>query len=711
MASPVLPHPALPSGIDGYGVFRTLFAANPDALVVADARGAIVLANSAAAQLLGYSVEELVALNVDALVPDGIRPQHAAYRADYAHSPKARPMGNGMELVAKKRDGSEVMVEISLSPLQSHGLPLVVAAIRGIGAYPRVKQALQRARYGEHLAQLGRLAVDSRDPQVLLDEVPAIAARALEVDLAAVFLLEADRLHFRVASGVGVLASEALGSLLVNRPDTPHGFVLAQGQPVVVDDYRTERRFAVPPAYLQAGLASGLAVPLTDMGKVVGVLAVRSREAKRFGDDELRFLQSLSNLLATSLQRAQSEEALNHAQRLESVGQLTGGIAHDFNNLLTIIQGNLQVLEELPELAGHVWGQHLVDAATRATKRGAELTGKLLAFSRRQVLQPAPVDVGALLNSLADMLRRTLDQRIRIDVEVTPVCPPVLADPGQLESALLNIAINARDAMPEGGNLRFGVEACAELPSEIRNEPDPPSELFGGFVAISITDTGAGMPEEVKERAFEPFFTTKEAGRGTGLGLSTVYGFVKQSKGAVVIDSAPDQGTTVTLYIPQASTVDLGAVDAADAADLAELADLAEASQNAPQSLAELKVLLVEDESEVRAVVRTFLDRLGCVVTAAASGEQALLALQALGPDASFDLLLTDIALGPGMRGTQLAALVQKQDPKTAVLLMSGFSSELLEADRDSPPNWELLRKPYSRDELARAIALVVTPR
>ena len=140
--------------------------------------------------------------------------------------------------------------------------------------------------------------------------------------------------------------------------------------------------------------------------------------------------------VATSLQRAQSEEALNHAQRLESVGQLTGGIAHDFNNLLTIIQGNLQVLEELPELADHAWGQHLVDAATRATKRGAELTGKLLAFSRRQVLQPTPVDAGLLLKSLADMLRRTLDQRIRIDVEVAPACPPVLADPGQLEAAL-----------------------------------------------------------------------------------------------------------------------------------------------------------------------------------------------------------------------------------------------------------------------------------
>ncbi len=693
MGLPPAPQPALPSGVDEHSVFRTLFTANPDALVVADARGAIVLANPAAAQLFGYSVDELLALNVDALVPDGIRPRHAAYRAAYAHSPKPRPMGTEIELVAKRRDGSEVMVEISLSPLQSHGLPLVVAAIRGIGAYPRVKQALQRARYGEHLAQLGRLAVDSRDPQVLLDEVPAIAARALLVDLAVVFLLEADRMHFRVASGVGVLSSEALGSRVVNRPDTPQGFVLAEGQPVVVDDYRNEHRFVVPPAYLEAGLASGLAVPLTDRGKVIGALAVRSREAKHFGDDELRFLQSLSNLLATSLQRAQSEEALNHAQRLESVGQLTGGIAHDFNNLLTIIQGNLQVLEELPELADHVWGQHLVDAATRATKRGAELTGKLLAFSRRQVLLPTPVDVGVLLKSLADMLRRTVDQSIQIDVDIAPACPPVLADPGQLESALLNIAINARDAMPDGGSLRFSVKPCAELPSEIRNETDSPGEPDDGFVAISITDTGAGMPEEVKERAFEPFFTTKEAGRGTGLGLSTVYGFVKQSKGAIAIDSEPGQGTTLTLYIPQPQSADLPTIDAAHP------------SQVVPKGL---KVLLVEDESEVRAVVRTFLEALGCVVTAASSGEQALLAL---GPETKFDLLLSDIALGAGMRGTQLAALVHKQLPQMAVLLMSGFSSQLLEADRDSPATWELLRKPFSRDELARAIALVVGSR
>jgi PAS domain S-box-containing protein len=690
--APAPAHPPLPVGIDEH-VFRTLFAAYPDALVIADARGRIVLANPAAATLLGYTIDELVALNVDALVPDAIRPRHAAYRDAYAHHPVPRPMGTQMELVAKRRDGSEVMVEIALSPLQDHGLPLVVAAIRGIGAYPRVQQALQRARYSEHLAQLGRQAVDARDPQVLLQQLPAAAAQALQVDVAAVFLLDADRLAFHVAGGVGLLPSEGLGARIANRPDTPPGYVLAQGVPVHVENYRTERRFEVPAAYLEAGLTCGLAVPLSDRGRTIGALSARARQSRRFGDDEQRFLESLANLLATSLQRAESEEALKHAQRLESVGQLTGGIAHDFNNLLTVIQGNLQVLEERPAVAADGHALQLVSAATRAARRGAELTGKLLAFSRRQVLQPSAVDVPTLLHSLADMLRRTLDQRIRIEVDVAAACPPVRADPGQLESALLNIAINARDAMPEGGLLAFSAAACESLPEAVLETLDEPAQPDARFVAIAITDSGSGMSEAVRERAFEPFFTTKEAGRGTGLGLSTVYGFVKQSRGAVAIDSAPGAGTTLTLYIPQPHGL------------AAALADDTPDDTAVPIGLA---VLLVEDDPDVRAVVRRFLESLGCRVTVAASGEQALLLLD---PPAGFDLLLSDIALGPGMRGTELAAEVRVRRPAVAVLLMSGFSEDLLAADREAPPDWELLQKPFGRDELARALVRLTRAR
>jgi len=673
------------SGESAVVVYRTLFLAYPDALVVADAAGRIVLANPSAAALLGYEVDELVGLAIDALVPDAVRDRHAAYRESFNDDPRARPMGRQTELVARRKDGSEVVVEIALSPLQDHGLPLVVAAIRDIGAYPRMKQALQRARYSEQLARVGRLAVDAREPQKLLDEIPAVAAEALAADVAIVYLLQPNRVELRVAGLVGDMPGEAIGDCIPNRPDTSLGRVLADGRSLAILDYRSERRVKVPSAYLDAGLTSGLVVPLSDLGRTIGVLVIRSRQRRDFAADEVRFVESLANMLASSLQRVHSEEALNHAQRLESVGQLTGGIAHDFNNLLTVILGNLQVLGDLPSLAEDSHGGQLLGAASRAARRGAELTSKLLAFSRRQVLQPAAVDAGAMLHSLADMLRRTLDQRIAIEVDAAPATS-VLADPGQLESALLNIAINARDAMPAGGTLRFRADVCAELPEAIVAEVEPANT---GFVAITIADTGSGMSAETREHAFEPFFTTKEAGRGTGLGLSTVYGFVKQSRGAVMLDSVVGQGTAVTLYIPRPSA-------AADAA-----ADVGTAGV-VPDGLS---VLLVEDDPEVRDVMRRFLDSLRCEVLEAPSGEQALLAL---GGDDRFDVLLTDIALGAGMRGTELAAKAQERFPDLAIVLMSGFPAELIEADRDSPLGWELLRKPCSREELTQAIARVV---
>jgi len=678
-------HPTLPDDLAIDSVYRTLFLAYHDAIVVADRAGRVVLANPAAAALLGYDVDELVGLEIDALVPDAVRGRHAGYRASFNETPRARPMGRQTELVARRKDGSEVVVEIALSPLEDHGHPLVVAAIRDIGAYPRMKQALQRARYSEQLARVGRRAVDARDPQKLLDEVPLVAAETLESDVAIVYLLQPNRLELRVAGVAGAMPGESIGDSIPNWPGTSLGHVLAEGRSVAIADYGSERRFEVPRSFLVAGLTSAVAVPLSDLGRTIGVLAVRSRRRRDFGADEVRFLESLGNMLASNLQRLHSEEALSHAQRLESVGQLTGGIAHDFNNLLTVIQGNLQVLGDLPSLAADSYGGHLLGAASRAARRGAELTGKLLAFSRRQVLQPAAIDAGAMLHSLADMLRRTLDQRIRIGVEA-PVGTNVMADPGQLESALLNIAINARDAMPAGGTLRFRADLCKELPDSVLDEVEPAKN---GFVAIAIADSGSGMSAETRERAFEPFFTTKEAGRGTGLGLSTVYGFVKQSKGAITLDSTVDVGTTVTLYIPRPATP-TAAVGEPGAAGVI------------PEGLS---VLLVEDDSEVRAVMRRFLDSLRCNVVEAPSGEQALLALAA---GERFDLLLSDIALGAGMRGTELAAKAQERYPELAIVLMSGFSAELIEADRDSPLGWELLRKPCSREELTQAIARVV---
>ena len=677
MARPNVP------GVDDGAVFRSLFAAYPDALLLVDLQGVISLANPAALELFGYSADELVGLTVDALVPDAIRPRHAAYRKAYSDQPRARPMGMQMDLVAKRRDGSEVRVEIALSPLQDHSLPYVVAAIRGVGAYPRVKQALERARYAECLAQFGRLAVDARESQKLLELVPTIAAQALQVEVAKILLLEPSGLEFRVAAGVGLLPEQPIGHRVPNDPDSPSGTVVAEGKPVLVNGDAQDRRFNIPPLYAGAGLVCELSVPLADRGRIIGTLVVRSRTAGRFGDDEIRFLDSLSSMLATVLQRTSSEEALNHAQRLESVGQLTGGVAHDFNNLLTVISGNLQVLEDTPACAGDPFIQQLVGAAARATRRGTELTGKLLAFSRRQVLQPTVVDTAALLHSLTDMLQRTVDQRIVITLDAEEAL--CIADPVQLESALLNVAINARDAMPQGGTLGFTCRAVPRLPVELNSEPSLAE--VEGYVAISIADTGAGMSEAVKERAFEPFFTTKESGRGTGLGLSTVYGFARQSRGAVGLQSAPGAGTTVTLYLPRIDA-DAAADDESDAA----------VQHGVPPGL---RVLLVEDDAEVRSVVQKFLASMACEVIACAHAEEAL---DVLASDAGIGLLLTDILLGTGMRGTELAAQVNMHRPGLPVLLMSGYSSGLLA----EPQAWELLRKPYTRAELERAMAKVL---
>jgi CheY-like chemotaxis protein len=290
------------------------------------------------------------------------------------------------------------------------------------------------------------------------------------------------------------------------------------------------------------------------------------------------------------------------------------------------------------------------------------------------------------------MLDRTLDQRIKIEVVATN-SPVVRADAGQLESALLNIAINARDAMPEGGLLRFSCETMPSLPVGLRQFMDQDAQSDIPFVAITVQDTGAGMTEEVKERAFEPFFTTKGAGRGTGLGLSTVYGFAKQSKGTVDIVSSPGKGTAVTLYIPSADVAPASAV---------------EWDPEECQLPAGLKVLMVEDDPEVRAVVKAFLDALKCESTTCNSAEDALRRLE---QDDTFDVLLSDISLGAGMRGTELAARAQARKPELAILLMSGFSTELLEADSTSPTSWELLQKPYSRDELKTALARVLVNR
>lgn len=389
----------------------------------------------------------------------------------------------------------------------------------------------------------------------------------------------------------------------------------------------------------------------------------------------------------TSKQRMEQE--LRQAQKMEAVGQLSGGIAHDFNNLLTVILGNLEMLERRLSAPRDL---ALIREALQTTEYGAELTERLLAFSRRGPLHPQITDVGHLLESLMPLLHRTLGENIEISLRSTLTAFHALVDPGQLQNAILNLAINARDAMPGGGRLTIGVENIEFDQGDVLLRSDM---LPGRYISISITDTGSGMSRAVAERAFEPFFTTKNVGAGTGLGLSMVYGFAKQSGGHAEIYSEPGIGTTVRLYLPNAFS--------AAQQETAEKAVPLTVSPEIRTPHGET-IMVVEDEARVRRLTIRRLRELGYNVLEAANGPEALGMIDA---HPELNLLFTDMIMPGGMNGKDLAAHVRAKRPGLKVLLTSGYAEpELIKHGLSD--DTQLLRKPYTAAELARTLAQIL---
>ena len=428
--------------------------------------------------------------------------------------------------------------------------------------------------------------------------------------------------------------------------------------------------------------------------RVAEAIAVTSRFAagqsdariRMKGKDEIASLAGAVDAMLDEIAKAneavqKAEASLRQAQKMEAIGHLTGGVAHDFNNLLAILGGNLELLEE--KLADHPDLRSLAEKGLRAVERGAALTRSLLAFSRQQPLSPQVIDLKKLVQDIADLVRRAVPENIEIEVVAGVGLWKCEADPGQLQNALLNLVANARDAMPEGGRLTIET-GNARLDDEyaaMHADVTP-----GQYVMLAVSDTGHGMTPEVAARAFDPFFTTKGLGQGSGLGLSMVYGFAKQSQGQVKIYSEVGHGTTVRIYLPKATAAPEEKRPASGAAGAGHAGET---------------IIVVEDDADVRTLTRTLLESLGYEVLEAGDPQQALRVVR---DNANIALLLTDVVLPGGMNGPKLAEAVRHLRPGVKVLYMSGYTENAVLHHGRLDPGVQLLQKPFTKGELASKV-------
>ncbi|MBJ7329629.1 MAG: PAS domain S-box protein [Solirubrobacteraceae bacterium] len=751
--------------------FDQLLEFMPDAALVVAADGGILMANNAAGRLFDHDPLALVGEPVEALIPQRFHAAHPAHRAHYQAAPRTRPMGAGLTLYGRRRNGSEFPAEVMLSAATLDAEPIVVVAVRDVsdrtGQQARARLAavvessadaiLARDRDGiitdwNSAAQalygytademIGRSATVIVPPS-RLDESTAVAARVLageaiapyetkrvtkggeeiDVSVSTAPIRDAEgrvvgasttardiRRDIRAASDrsytdalvqnsadaivgvdpdgvitawnpaaerlLGYTADEAIGQVaggLVDPPDS-------ESQADVVSDVMAgATRFYEARRIRRDGQVVDLSVALAPMlgasGETLGAVSiVRDVTEMRTAENEANEARA---------REARLLDELNQTRRLESIGQLAGGVAHDFNNLLGVIMNYAQLV--LPEIPEDSRAREDIDEIRRAAERGAALTRQLLIFSRREVVRPEVFDLNDLVRELENLLRRALGERIDLQTRLSQGLRHIQADRGQLEQVLVNLAVNGRDAMPNGGALRLQTTNVSldEETSAQHADLEP-----GDYVLLKLTDSGVGMSPEVMERAFEPFFTTKPKGDGTGLGLATVYGIIKEAGGRVALYSELGFGTSVRVYLP--------ATDDGVPRPAAEVP--------APQRGAGEVILVTEDEPEVRRMTERLLVNAGYEVVSAAGGEEALEALR----EHDIDLLLSDVIM-PGMVGPELVERARAVQPGLRVILMSGYSDQVLSHESlERQPRSGFLEKPFSAVDLETMVRQVL---
>jgi len=628
----------------------------PDAIVAVDPAGTIVQVNSQTQELFGYDRDELIGQKVEMLVPENYRHEHHHHRENFAQTPKTRRMGAGLDLYGRRRNGSEFPVEISLSPVSTeHGI-FVLSAIRDISDRKKIEEELRRAHeelYQKTVEQLGESR--SRLALIIDSSEDAIISKGLDGTITS-WNKGAERIY-------GYTPEEVIGkniSLLAptDHPDEIPEILrkIARGESVEHDE---SVRVTKDGRHLDVSISVS---PLRDAkGDIVGASAIERD--------------------ITAQKRAEGQ--VHQSQKMEAIGRLAGGVAHDFNNILGIINACAEFLRDRLDPAAE--SSQYVENIKKSIERGSSLTRQLLTFSRSSVIQPRVLDLNERLKDVSKLLRPLMGDDVEILIMSKSPTAVVEADPGQLDQIVVNLAVNARDAMPRGG--KFILETRAERFDEGFAEQHQAMSA-GKYVVLAVSDTGNGMDEATASRIFEPFFTTKEMGKGTGLGLATVYGIVKQSAGHILVYTELGHGTTFKIYLPSADH------------KIGLETKPSEVETVSPKRQG-TTILLVEDDEIMRSLTRQLLQEHGYAVVEADDGKSALEWVESHpGP---IDLLLTDVVMRR-MSGPELVERLNASHPNLKVVFMSGYTGELIAEREVLKRGITLLEKPFSRTALLNTI-------
>jgi PAS domain S-box-containing protein len=641
----------------GGALFATFLEAVPDAIIGVVADGSILIVNAKAQALFGYGRDELVGQPLELVVPDSFR-DHSQLRATYFQSPVPRPMGLGMELSGRRRDGSEFPAEVSLARIELDARLVVIAAVRDITERKRAEAKFRS------LLEAAPDAIVGVNPDGLITLVNTQAE--------ALFGYERNQL---IGRPVELLVPGA--ALNIHSPNPNPGFRNPRTSPDEAWIALAGRRSDDSEFPAEVSLSS----METEEGLMV-CAAIRDVSERVEAQHE-------RDRMEAQLERDRMERQLHQSQRLESLGQLAGGVAHDFNNLLAAILNYVSFVDE--EITAEIATRPAHESARlsavlddvsqigAAAERAARLTHQLLAFGRREIIKPEIIDFNAVVGEVDGLLRTTIGEHVELITRCATDLDHVLADRGQMEQVLLNLAVNARDAMPTGGTLIIDTDNFTV--DDIYATRDQRLQA-GPHVRLRVADTGTGMDRDTIERAFEPFFSTKPKEKGSGLGLATVYGIVNQAGGMVDLDSDLGTGTTITILLP--SAVSAGA-------------------QSEPRRPATRRsqggetILVVEDEDLVLDVANRILTTHGYRVLAARGGSEALALINE--HRGTIHLLLTDVVM-PGLTGKQVAERVTELRPKIRVLYMSGYPESVITSQGVVQRGIHLVSKPFVAADL-----------